>query len=91
MPVIFTLPEKKTRDLRKSGQRKVFYWSVSQLFVYEYGCVNKTRLNLEKKKHCGNAYIFQRFSGSIIFLGVSTFLNLDFWPSFEYRNEQFNL
>lgn len=30
MPVIFTLPEKKTRDLRKSGQRKV-QWRRKQI------------------------------------------------------------
>lgn len=30
MPVIFTLPEKKPRDLRKSGQRKV-QWRRKQI------------------------------------------------------------
>lgn len=58
--------------------------------MYENGCVNKTRLNLKKKKNIAEMHI-QGYSGSIIFLGVSTFLNLEFWPSFEYRNEQFNL
>lgn len=67
MPVIFTLPEKKTRDLRKSGQRKVFYWSVSQLFVYEYGCVNKTRLNLEKKNIAEMHIYFNDFPVPLFF------------------------